>query len=165
MRGLSVVAVIVMTAGVLGACRKSVRSVQPAKAVGAGGESGADSDAESHNVTIETGKKRVEILGSGAGWPQEMPAEVPEFTEGSIIGGNVTVTPEGRSWEVAVGQLQPAAMTNYESKLKAAGFQTSSMIMNAEAGESGSVTARKGNTSVVVISAKGTTTISVALKK
>jgi hypothetical protein len=39
------------------------------------------------------------------------------------------------------------------------------MIMNAEAGESGSVTARKGNTSVVVISAKGTTTISVALKK
>lgn len=164
-RGLSVVAMIVMSAGVLGACRKSVRFVRPAKSSEPDRNGNVDRNALTHNVTIETGRSRVEILGSGSGWPKAIPEEVPEFTYGLITGGNGTVTPEGRSWEVTVGELQSDAVSHYASRLKEAGFQTSSMIMEDGEGGGGSVTASKGRLSVVVIPSKGTATISVVLKK
>lgn len=149
-----------VTTSILGGCGKGSKE-RDRKPANAGGGTGAGVEERTQSVTIETSGRTVEITAGGVGWPSGVPAEVPPFSFGSIRSVTRTESPEGHSWSIAAGELQPEAIRRYAALLKERGFQASSMIV----GNGGSVTAQKGNISIAVVSSDGSATISVALKR
>jgi hypothetical protein len=162
-RGIVVATMIVMT-GVLGACRQKAASDRSVKTVDQS-QGKMPGNAETQNVTIETKGRTVEIMGAVDGWPKEIPAEVPEFSYGTIKRVTRTETPEGQSWDLVVEKVREHAIRDYEAMLKTSGFQTSSMIITGKEGERGSVTGEKGAITIVLISTSGNSSLSVILKR
>jgi hypothetical protein len=154
---------IIMT-GALGACRQKATPDQSVKGVDRN-QGNMPGEAESQNVTIETKGRTIEIMGAVEGWPNEIPAEVPEFSYGKIRRVTRTQTPEGQSWDLVIEKVREHAIRDYEVMLKANGFQTTSMIVTGKDGERGSVTGEKGALTIVLISTDGSCSLSVILKQ
>lgn len=155
---------MIVTTGLLGACRQKAAPDRTLRNPDQG-QGKVPGEAETQNVTIETKGRTVEIMGAVEGWPKEIPAEVPQFSSGTIRRVIRTETPEGQSWDLTVEKVREHAIRDYETILKASGYQTSSMIVTGKEGERGSVTGEKGAVTIVLISTSGTSSVSVILKK
>jgi|GEM_PF-1564728 len=123
------------------------------------------SDSAAPSVTIESGKRTVEIIDAVEQWPSEAPSEVPRFPFGTIRKIIRTETPDGNSWDMAIDRLPEHAVRDYELMLRERGFKTSSMIVPEKDGDRGSVTGEKGAITVVVIGAGSSASLSIIQKQ
>jgi len=128
-------------------------------------EHSTESDSVAPSVTIESGKRTVEIMDAVEQWPAEGPSEVPRYPFGTIRKIIRTETPEGNSWDMAIDRLPEHAIRDYEVMLRESGFKTSSMIVPEKDGDRGSVTGEKGAITVVVIGAGPSASLSIIQKQ
>jgi hypothetical protein len=152
-----------MTVMVCLTCACSPQSGTGSKAENPAAATSSDSAAPS--VTIESGKRTVEIMDAVEQWPAEAPAEVPRYPFGTIRKIIRTETPEGNSWDMAIDRLPEHAIRDYEVMLRESGFKTSSMIVPEKDGDRGSVTGEKGAITVVVIGAGSSASLSIIQKQ
>jgi hypothetical protein len=123
------------------------------------------SDSAAPSVTIESGKRTVEIMDAVEKWPSEAPSEVSRYPFGTIRKIIRTETPDGNSWDMAIDRLPKHAIRDYEVMLRESGFKTSSMIVPEKDGDRGSVTGEKGTITVVVIGAGPSASLSIIQKQ
>lgn len=146
----------------LGACdHKSEQTSHPAAST----TGSPSSDLSGQAVTIETGGRSFEIAKKAQTWPEEIPGDVPKLFSGKIRKIIRTETPEGSSWDMAIDGLSVHVLKMYAEALKAAGFETTSMIVPQKDGERGSVTGLKDDVSVVLIASGGNASLSVIQKQ
>lgn len=152
---------ILTFAGLLGACD---HKPEPASQSAASTDSDS-SDLSGQAVTIETGGRSFEITEKAETWPEQIPGDVPKLVSGKIRKIIRTETPEGSSWDMAIDGLSAHVLKAYAEALKAAGFETTSMIVPQKDGERGSVTGLKDDVSVVLIASGGNASLSVIQKQ
>ncbi len=94
----------------------------------------AEVDLGKEKITLESEKGKVEIESRGQEWPDEAPADVPKFKYGTIKGTIKGETPTDNTWAVTFENVGFEALEKYEADLKKAGFTTTSIKMNDNAG-------------------------------
>jgi hypothetical protein len=151
---------LIVFVSVLGACNQKTPELPPA----APKPVPAAADTSKNSVTIESGRGSVEIIDAAKPWPDDVPADVPRYSFGTIRKIIKTETPEGSSWDMAIDRLPEHALRDYEVALKAKGFETTSMIVAEKEGDRGSVTGLKGQLTVVLIGSGGSMSLSIIQK-
>ncbi|MBK9013798.1 MAG: hypothetical protein IPM82_06765 [Saprospiraceae bacterium] len=117
-----------------------------------------DVDAQGQKLTIETEQGKAEIAYAGEKWPDDAPADVPEFKFGTIKGSTKSDTPEGNAWTIAFENVPADVLDKYEAELKKAGFKTTKIKVNDD---QGTVMAEKGNLNVTAFVGDGKAVISM----
>lgn len=86
-----------------------------------------DLDAEGNvaNISNEDGSFSVSSTNK---WPTDMPAEVPEFTVGTIDGSAKSTANEGSGWTVSFAKVQTGAYDSYRQALLSAGWSETGTV-------------------------------------
>jgi hypothetical protein len=79
------------------------------------------------------------VRNDEASWPDEIPDDVPAFTEGRITAVRKAVTAAGTSWTIHLAGVEEGGFVRYFGELKNSGWDTTVAPLET----SGSATARK----------------------
>ncbi len=125
------------------------------------------------SFTAESGEPGFGALSPGAvepprvpqTWPEAMPGEFPEFTDGKIVTVQTTDTPGMTMWSMTFEEVPDRVVGKYDEALKAKGFQTMATINTIDGREVGSITARKGKLYLAFMVGEGTANLSANQSK
>jgi len=85
---------------------------------GTGGK--VDIDTNNKDITVKTDEGTFNA-GESVSWPSDMPSDVPKFSYGKItMATKISTDPKG--WSIIISDVQPSNFTDYQNKLKAAGW-------------------------------------------
>ncbi len=120
-----------------------------------------DVDIKGGSVNVAT-KEGTVSWGEASGWPEDMPAGIPRFTEGKVTGVIRTHGAESKNWSLVLGEVKEGALSNYAEVLKGEGWEI--LTLSQSAGYE-ALTARKDRTTLTLsyYGADKTGTFNVAL--
>ncbi len=158
-------AVIILAAlaisGTITSCQKKIGDVLVEKAIEQSTGKKVDINSGGQNITIQSEGQKIEIQGDTGVWPADMPADVPKFSGGQIKAVTRADTPEGKSWNVMCENVTGNIVKNFEMQLKNNGFKNISTIVTSGESEGGMVSGEKEKLKVVLMTGKGTASLSV----
>ena len=115
-------------------------------------------DIQDEKVTIKTEEGTFTADATLNSWPDEIPAEVPEFKEGKIISVSTQEMDDSKNWVVIYEDVPQTAMKNYQEALKKKGFKISYSTIVAQGGH---LAAEKGELAVMLMAGEGNATVTV----
>ena len=68
------------------------------------------------------------IEATGPEWPDAIPLDIPQFSEGAMTGAENNDGDEHRLWTIKYGDVVKNALSNYKDLLVANGFRASEII-------------------------------------
>lgn len=122
----------------------------------------ANVDIDKEKAVIETDAGRIEVDGNAKSWPNEIPAEIPEFKLGKVDAVTTSNFDDTKAWVIAFSELQDGFLDKYDALLKEKGFETMLMKMGDKGG---SITAESDKYNVFLMGGEGTLSLSVSIKK
>jgi len=125
---------------------------------------GKDVEVNSNNETMEisTNDGKVKYDGNIKSWPDDIPAEVPEFTYCKIDGATISDVDNKIAYTFKIMDLNIDALKAYDKDLKAKGFESILMLIGEKGG---TITAEKDGLSVALMGGDGNGTLSVQIPK
>lgn len=125
---------------------------------------GKDVEVNSNNETMEisTNDGKVKYDGNIKSWPDDIPAEVPEFTYCKIDGATISDVDNKIAYTYKIMDLNIDALKAYDKDLKAKGFESILMLIGEKGG---TITAEKDGLSVALMGGDGNGTLSVQIPK
>lgn len=118
----------------------------------------ADVDIDKEKVTIKTEEGTFTADASISSWPEEIPADVPEFKHGNIISVSTQEMGDSKNWVVMYEEVPPSALVKYKEDLENKGFKISYTTMVASGGH---MAAEKGELAVMLMAGEGNATVTV----
>jgi len=122
----------------------------------------AEVDINDEMITVKTDEGTFTTDANAKDWPQEIPKDVPEFTNGKVTAVTTQLMDDSHNWVIVFGDVPENAIEDYETTLKGEGF---TILLTTLAGTGGYMTAEKDNYNVVVMAAEGDATVTVGVKK
>lgn len=128
-------------------------------------------NATGKDVEVNTGNETMEIEMNGGkvkydgnikSWPDDIPAEVPEFTYGKIDGATISDVDNKIAYTFKIPDLSIDALKAYDKDLKAKGFESVLMLIGDKGG---TITAEKDGLSVALMGGDGNGSLSVQIPK
>jgi hypothetical protein len=116
------------------------------KAMEKAGGGKADIDLSGGKISVKTDQGTADISVGGGKWPEDLPVDVPKFDGGKVTGVFKGAQGQGKSWTIAVTDVDEAAYGKYVEALKAAGYELAVNMTTAD----GAMTQAKKGTTVVV---------------
>jgi len=125
---------------------------------------GKDAEVNTSNETmeIEMNGGKVKYDGNIKSWPDDIPAEVPEFTYGKIDGATISDVDNKIAYTFKIPDLSIDALKAYDKDLKAKGFESVLMLIGDKGG---TITAEKDGLSVALMGGDGNGSLSVQIPK
>ncbi len=105
-----------------------------------------DVDLKGQGVKIATKEGDIS-WGETAEWPEDIPGDVPRFTQGKVTGVVRAHGLDAKNWNLALSDVEPGGLANYAERLKAEGWDILSSVQMADVE---SVTAQKGGMSLTL---------------
>ena len=115
-------------------------------------------DIDDEKVTIKTDEGTFTADATLDQWPDEIPADVPEFKDGKIISVSTQEIDDSKNWVIIFEEVAPNALKNYQEALKTEGFNISYTTIVASGGH---LAAEKGNLAVMLMAGDGNATVTV----
>lgn len=122
----------------------------------------AEVDIDDEKVVIKTDEGTFTSDATVKSWPKEIPDDVPEFKEGTVVSFTTQEMDEANNWIVIFEDVPQTALQEYKDILKSKGFNINYTTM-AQSG--GHLAAEKDKLVVVVMVGDGNASVSVGLKK
>ncbi len=156
---LSIIALALMT--IFNSCKKASEKTG-VKMIETVIGNNADVDMDDEKIVIKTNEGTFTSDATANSWPNEIPNDVPEFTDGKIVNVSTQEVKEGKNWTVLFEDVDDKALNEYEAKLKKSGFKVSSITMG---GTNAHITGEKGDLFVIVMGGDGMASLSVGTNK
>ena len=113
-------------------------------------------------ITVKTDEGTFTTDAKAKDWPQEIPKDVPEFTNGKVTAVTTQVMGDSQNWVIVFEDVAENAIEDYKTTLTDKGF---TIVLTTTAGTGGYMTAEKDDYNVVVMAAEGDATVTVGVKK
>lgn len=88
---------------------------------------GGKVDINNGSVTF-TGKEGKMEVGTSAKWPEDMPADVPNFTAGEITAAVRINNASTNGWSVIIKDVEAGSVGDYTKQLETTGWKTTSQV-------------------------------------
>ncbi|MBE0663284.1 MAG: hypothetical protein IH597_12570 [Bacteroidales bacterium] len=112
-------------------------------------------------AVFETNGHRVEIDAEAKKWPDEIPADVPEFKSGRIDGIGLNISNDGtRAWSIMYKDLPEDYLDQYNKLLRQKGFETNFMNFGPS---QGAISTENEKYSIMLMSMEEGAVLTVAL--
>jgi len=125
-----------------------------------GKDVGVNSTNETMEIDMNGGK--VKYDGNIKSWPEDIPAEVPEFTYCKFDGATISDVDNKIAYTFKIVDLSVDALKAYDKGLKAKGFESVLMLIGEKGG---TITAEKDGLSVALMGGDGNGSLSVQIPK
>ncbi|MGB5371417.1 MAG: hypothetical protein WBN18_13390 [Flavobacteriaceae bacterium] len=116
-------------------------------------------DIDDQKVVIETDEGTFTTDANVNSWPEDVPSDVPEFNEGSVIGASTQSLEGTDNWVIMFEKVPKKALEDYKKRLENAGFTISYTTV---AGSGGQLGAEKDDLSVMLMMGDGNATVTVS---
>ena len=120
----------------------------------------ADVDMDEEKIVIKTDEGTFTSDATANSWPETIPDDVPEFTDGKIVNISTRVLEASKNWNLLFEEVDDKALNAYEAKLKESGFKVSSITMG---GTNAHITGEKDDLIVIVMGGDGMASLSVGI--
>ena len=118
----------------------------------------AQVDIDDEKVTIKTEEGTFTADATINSWPDEIPADVPEFKDGKILSVSTQAVDDSKNWVVIYEDVSQNALKNYQEALEDKGFKISYTTIVASGGH---LAAEKGELTVMLMAGEGNATVTV----
>ncbi|MDD8027723.1 MAG: hypothetical protein PHI34_14575, partial [Acidobacteriota bacterium] len=123
-------------------------------------EGKADIDISGNKMTVKTEQGTSEFSAAGGKWPADVPGDVPKLEAGKITATLRGAQGEGKTWTIAMSDIEENAYVQYVEKIKAAGYE----IITSMSIPDGAITqARKGAAVINLTFGKNTKTLALTI--
>ena len=116
---------------------------------------------EDDMVTIKTEDGEISTTDNIDTWPEDIPADIPEFTYGDIIVISLKQMDGGHGWSIIFENVAGDALDKYEKKLEEKGFE----VLSVSFPQGGSITAERDKTNVAVMAGEGNASVGVYVEE
>ena len=116
---------------------------------------------EDDMVTIKTEDGEISTTDNIDTWPEDIPADIPEFTYGDIIVISIRQMDGGHGWSIIFENVSGDALDKYKEKLEEKGFE----VLSVSLPQGGSITAERDKTNVAVMAGEGNASVSISVEE
>lgn len=113
---------------------------------------------DDEKVVIKTDEGTFTTDGTVNSWPKEIPGDVPEFKDGTIISVTTQEMDGNNNWVVIFEDVPQTALVKYKEQLENEGFE---IKYTTTAGTGGHLAGEKGKRTVMIMVGDGNATVTV----